>query len=887
MRRRLATALVAGSLAGGVVGLVDALSTWTRLHQFTPGAGGKLHTALLAAALLALVLGLGTLLVTLVGTLVVRATALARLSHHAAEQHTLAAARDPRQALVGLSLVIAGLPVLAGALGLAYAIGMRVITTRKHTGLVIVVTVLATLACLLVAAVITLLVGKLVELALRRLPGRALRLASSIWSPMVAALGLLAVALPVGYALGRKPLSLDQLQLRPHAVLLCALLALPLAWPLAARIIRRLSTARPRLRRNVLPALVALLAGLVLLLGRAEGPRKAAGAFTGLSAPLMQGIRRVVDLDRDGYSPLLGGGDCDDWNGGIRPGAFDTPDDGVDQNCAGGDLRLARTPADLRFVERPASIPADFNVVFITVDALRADHLGAYGYARDTSPTMDALASEGTLFVNGWAHAPSTRYSVPAILTGRYPSQVRWDDSVWWPALQPDNLTLAEVMKAQGLTTGAILNYHYFDRVRRMDQGFDSYDNDNARLHKGSDPASTEGSSAREQTDKAIAFVEQHAQGRFFLWVHYYDTHYKWQHHPGGKVYGGKPMDLYDGEIRYTDDQLARLVARLRALGLYDRTIFVVTGDHGEGFGEHGIEFHGYHLYRAQTQVPFIVRVPGAPAGKVALPVGHIDLLPTLANLAGASPSPDFQGRSLLGEILGQGTPDGDRDVYQEVTFEGPTRRYAVATRRWHLLYNQVPDNTWELYDLAGDPEETRDVMGGPDVSDLAGRLAQWVDGLALPPGAAEKLASAVLAARPAPTTPVTADFGGKVRLLGADLPAQAVRAGERARIVYYLESLAPVAEDDWKLFVHLDGPAHFQDDHVPVDGALPFSRMAPGQLIADVRELTVPRHLPAGDYAIVVGLWRRGSGNLPATGAGAADLGKGRVRVGTLRVTR
>src|SRR5688572_11208812 len=122
---------------------------------------------------------------------------------------------------------------------------------------------------------------------------------------------------------------------------------------------------------------------------------------------------------------------------------------------------------------------------------------------------------------------------MPAILTGRHPSEVAWDMRVWWPALQPENHTIAELLKERGFTTGAILNYHYFDRVRRMDQGFDVYDNANARLHSGHDPASTRGSSSREQADAAIRFLDANAGKRFFLWVHFYDPHYEFEPHPG------------------------------------------------------------------------------------------------------------------------------------------------------------------------------------------------------------------------------------------------------------------------------------------------------------------------------------------------------------------
>src|SRR5207302_10065893 len=127
--------------------------------------------------------------------------------------------------------------------------------------------------------------------------------------------------------------------------------------------------------------------------------------------------------DGDGYSSVLGGGDCNDFDREIHPGALDWPDDGIDQDCNGHQATLAAPPR-APFVPLPAAVPRDANVVIITLDALRADHVGAYGYARATTPRLDSLARESALFSDAWAHAPSTRYSVPAILRGRFPSSI-------------------------------------------------------------------------------------------------------------------------------------------------------------------------------------------------------------------------------------------------------------------------------------------------------------------------------------------------------------------------------------------------------------------------------------------------------------------------------
>ena len=151
---------------------------------------------------------------------------------------------------------------------------------------------------------------------------------------------------------------------------------------------------------------------------------------------------------------LLGGGDCNDGDKAINPAAQDWPEDGVDQDCDGVDLRAADLrPPPLHPV--PAPVPPNLNILLIVIDTLRADRLGAYGYPRPTSPELDRLARDGVLFENAWAHAPSTRYSMPAIVTGRWPSAIKWDMSIWWPGIARDQPTIAEVLRAARATSTA------------------------------------------------------------------------------------------------------------------------------------------------------------------------------------------------------------------------------------------------------------------------------------------------------------------------------------------------------------------------------------------------------------------------------------------------
>src|SRR5204862_6457101 len=164
--------------------------------------------------------------------------------------------------------------------------------------------------------------------------------------------------------------------------------------------------------------------------------------------------RVALDFDHDGYPALLGGGDCNDHDPSINPGAEEWPDDGIDQNCDGKDASAAALRAP-PLAPVPPAVPPDLNLLLVTIDTLRADHLGCYGYRRPASPEIDRLAAQGTLFENGWAHAPSTRYSMPAIATGRWPSAIGWNESIWWPGIAPGQHTIGVALKALGYHTGA------------------------------------------------------------------------------------------------------------------------------------------------------------------------------------------------------------------------------------------------------------------------------------------------------------------------------------------------------------------------------------------------------------------------------------------------
>jgi arylsulfatase A-like enzyme len=696
--------------------------------------------------------------------------------------------------------------------------------------------------------------------------------------------GAAMLLVPMGVGAAAQWSTVRQLDGRPWLALVVAAAALiP-----ASR--RKLPELRPLARALMAVGLPAALLCVALWAGRSDRVRKSAAAFTGATAPLVAVIHAATDLDRDGYSSVLGGGDCNDFDRSVHPGAFDWPDDGIDQDCNGHEATLT-PPAPRAWAEVPASVPRDLNVLMLTIDALRADHVGAYGYARATTPNLDALAKESILFENGWAHAPSTRYSVPAILTGRYPSTIAVGNAHWPPNVLPENRLISEILKEQGYRTSAFLSYYYFERGWGLDQGFDDYDIHLQTLHSmGGDPAATHGSSARQLADLDVQYLADHKNDKFFLWSHYYDTHFMFERHAEPEThFGNSELDLYDGEIRYTDIQLGRVFDALKQAGLWDKTIILVTADHGDGFGEHGIpknQRHGYHLYRTETKVPFIIRVPGLQPRVVTTPAAHIDLIPTLLNAlrSPAGVEPQLLGDSLLGEMTGA-VPDHDRRIFQEVWFEGPTSLKAVVDRGWHLIRNLVPDDTTELYDLVHDADENHDLsgQGEPAEREMMAALGGWMDQIALPPDFKRRV-EGNLSQKPIASQQKLGDvLGGWLAIDGADVVTPSAKPGSEAEVDLILHGLGNIPEG-WILYTHFNGARghSLNADHAPLQGAFPLERMHDGVWLRDKIQVKLPPDWPPGPVSVEVGLWRRGQ-RAPARGAHSANGG---VHVATFTVT-
>lgn len=351
------------------------------------------------------------------------------------------------------------------------------------------------------------------------------------------------------------------------------------------------------------------------------------------------------------------------------------------------------------------------NVILITLDALRADRLGSYGYGLETSPQLDALARESVVFEQAVTASTFTLPSHFSIMTGLYPPRHGVRTNTVYDLAGGLPPTLAQILRAHGHSTAAFVSGFTLHSIFKLTRGFDLY-----RAANEADPRAN--ATADVTTDHAIAFLRS-AATPFFLWVHYFDCHEPYAPPPPWRAKFAHP---YDGEIAFLDDQVGRLLREVTRAGLLESSLVVVTADHGEALGDHGYEGHQATLFDPVARVPLIVRLPGKPrpGTRVRSQVRTVDIMPTILARLGIDSAGDLDGVDL-GPLLAGGDAAEDRAAYVETPHFGDPRQWkrAVRFRGWKLI-ESIASGERQLYRLDTDPGEATDVLAQePDAAAL------------------------------------------------------------------------------------------------------------------------------------------------------------------------
>jgi arylsulfatase A-like enzyme len=435
----------------------------------------------------------------------------------------------------------------------------------------------------------------------------------------------------------------------------------------------------------------------------------------------------------------------------------------------------ARTSKDTQPL--PAGVLRGANVLLVTIDTLRADHVGAYGREGSLTPTIDSLSKDGLRFARVYAHVPMTLPSHASILTGAYPTRTGVRDNGAF-RLSDRAETLAKALKAAGYRTGAFVGAFVLDARFGLNHGFDVYDD--RMLGTGSDQ-----DLAERPAEKVLAPAAEWIQHpspnpspatSWFAWVHLYDPHEPYHApEPYRSQYSSEP---YDGEVAYADASLGAFLGRLRAAGALENTLVAVASDHGESLGEHGERTHGLFAYDSTLRVPLVMWAAGRiRPGVFGDPARLVDVTPTILDLVGAPALSSADGRTLRPFIAGE-RPFDDQGSYFEALNANLTRDWAPLTGVVYGGAKLIDLPLPELYDLAADPAEANNLYAReqPRARDLEGRLDRMSK-----------------SAAPVAPTSIDADAEARLRSLG-----YVVASGPRPSRTYS-------AADDPKRLVHLN----------------------------------------------------------------------------------
>lgn len=707
----------AGLIAGVALAAIEAVERSFTLRRFLSGSGERLdfatHFALdapavaLLGAALGLVVGLATIAFRRIRARLAGADGEPTWKHGVAAGAIVVA-------LLGIVVLVAGAPLWPVLLErFAYYSRLRKLVDW---------TILAQVIPILLA----LPLGAAVFAVDALLAGRIRAVWRAIAFVLLAVLGAATYALDARALVG---LSDDSMHLvlglvTTGAALACALI-------LYATLARSRFGGRPLTVAVATLAVVAVAGGALAAARLGEDPVVKALFWTrGVLAPrVATALVLVADRDGDGFAAAFGGGDPDDADPSVHPLARDIPGDGIDQNGLGGDYRPEELdPTDTRAfgaIDAPPPGPGRRNVLFITIDTLRADHMSCYGYHRKTTPNMDAFAAEGALFEIAPAQATSTGHSFASMMTGAY------GDTIFDPS-QPRLGALLASHGYESVPLNSSLQRNFINRDQYwlhyrdiMSTGFTPIETPTGRARQ-----------AEQLVDETIAYLQQAPKDRpLFTWLLLRDPHASYRKHAEFD-FGNGVLARYDSEIAYTDHHLGRLFRYLEESGLMEETLVVITSDHGESFGEHGDYAHHRRPYWTLANVPLIVRWPGSTGVRVASAAGPIDIAPTVLNWTGiesaARVADRFDGIDLRWQATRPAGALRERAVVTEIARncqESSFLAWSITQGNLRLIYDAIGHRV-ELFDIAADPDEKRNLVKErpADAERLLGLLGRWLD---------------------------------------------------------------------------------------------------------------------------------------------------------------
>jgi arylsulfatase A-like enzyme/cytochrome c-type biogenesis protein CcmH/NrfG len=368
-------------------------------------------------------------------------------------------------------------------------------------------------------------------------------------------------------------------------------------------------------------------------------------------------------------------------------------------------IAILAVTATIAFLAVNDSTPEIRNIILISIDTCRADYLSCYGYPQETTPNIDAFAGNATLFKNVVSPVPITLPAHSSMLTGTIPPFHGVHNNILFK-LAPSNQTLPEILKLNGFNTSAIVSAFVLDKQFGLAQGFDTYHDTFKKIQYNPFGNERKGD---ETTQVALDWLEKNKDNRSFLMLHYFDPHIDYA---PPEPFASKFADnLYAGEIAFTDHCIGRFIRKLKELQMYDSTLLIIAGDHGEMLGEHGEEEQSYFIYESAIKVPLIVKLPGQKkAATVTQPVGLVDIVPTLCSILNIDIPAQVQGEDITALLQGGASDTYERFLYSESLT--PTRLGAgplmsISTGRWKYIQAKRP----ELYDITTDPQEQKNLI--------------------------------------------------------------------------------------------------------------------------------------------------------------------------------